>query len=138
MKGLDILIWILEIIYTIVWSVSFYFQVYTTYKTKRGDGYSMDFQVMNILGFGYYAGYNIYDFLHNDTKAEGIMDMIFSIHAFLISIFLVIQTLYYPRKVNKVSWSAVFTILVVLVSFGLYMLFNSTVGNQTFYKKLQK
>jgi cystinosin len=129
MTGKDILIWILEIAYTIIWSVSFYFQVYTTYKSKRGDGYSLDFQFLNIIGFAYYSGYNIYDYLHNNTEAEGIMDMVFSIHALLISIVLVIQTYYYPRKVNKISWSAVGTIVVVLVSFGVYMLLNETASN---------
>jgi uncharacterized protein with PQ loop repeat len=133
MTTTDIVIWILEITYTIVWSVSFYCQVYTTWKSKRGDGYSLDFQFLNIIGFGYYSGYNIYDYLHNNTKAEGIMDMVFSIHAFLISVVLVFQTYYYPRKVNKISWSAVTTIVVVLISFAVYMILNKTVGKSVKY-----
>ena len=128
----DVIIWILEIVYTVAWSASFYCQVWTTYKCQRGDGYSLDFQYLNILGFGYYAGYNLYDFFHNDTAAEGIMDMVFSIHAFLISIFLLAQTYYYPRKMNKITISAVGTIVVVLLSAGFYVLMDHYVG-KSFY-----
>lgn len=132
MTTVNVIIWILEISYTLVWSLSFYFQLYATYKVKRGDGYSLDFQILNIIGFGYYSGYNLYDFFHNDTKAEGLMDAIFSVHAFLISLVLLAQTYYYPRKMNKISWSAVSTIVIVLVSFGIYMLLNQTWGKVSF------
>ena len=128
----EIIIWILEILYTLVWSVSFYFQVAATYKAKRGDGYSLDFQFLNILGFGYYSGYNIYDYFHNDSQAEGIMDSVFSVHAFLISIFLLIQTYYYPRKANKTSKSAIATIIIVILTSTFYILMNQYVGK--FYK----
>lgn len=133
MSAVNVIIWILEISYTIVWSVSFYFQAWTTYKCQRGDGYSLDFQYLNILGFGYYAGYNIYDFFHNDTAAEGIMDMIFSIHAFLISLFLLGQTYYYPRSLNKINVSAVGTIVIVLIAVVFYALMDHFVGNFSYF-----
>ena len=127
MSDLNLLIWFLEIAYTVLWSMSFYFQIYTIYKTKTGDGYSLDYQWLNLPGYAYYSGYNIYDYLHNSTKAEGITDMIYAVHGFCITIFIICQTYCYPRQLNKFSLSSKLVILIILVSSVAFIILNETI-----------
>ena len=126
MPTLDVLIWFLEITYTFLWSLSFYFQIFVMYKSKTGDAFSLNYQWLNLIGYGYYSGYNIYDYLHNSTKAEGVTDMVYAVHGFLISILMICQTYYYPRTFNKVSVSSVLVILIVFVSSIVYYIWNQT------------
>jgi cystinosin len=118
MSVIDYVVPGLGIAYTIIWSVSFYFQAHLIYKVKHGGGYSLDFQVLNIIGFGFYSVSNVYYLMTNGSSFSSIMDLAFAVHAFLISVVIMIQTFYYPRHANK-GHTSVYLIIGLVVTMTL-------------------
>ncbi|XP_065319881.1 cystinosin homolog [Gordionus sp. m RMFG-2023] len=93
-------------VYFIAWSISFYPQCYTNFKRKSIIGLNLDFLTLNITGFFCYSVFNISIFLiyrnQKDHPVE-INDIVFSIHAFFLTVFTGIQALIYERGTQKIS-----------------------------------
>ena len=101
--------------YFLSWSVSFYPQVILNHKRKKTSGLSIDFCILNVLGYICYSIYNVGFFWshtiqqlyieRHDNKNDGdesetsIMvqgnDVAFAIHAFLLSSYTLGQIYYY-------------------------------------------
>ena len=117
-KALNI---ILEISYIIIWSSGYYTQVFITIKEKNGEGYSLNFQLMNLISAIYLLIYSLY-LLTIELNFVTIMDTLYSIDAVILITIIIILTFYYPRKINKLSLSS-FLVITVSVFFILFYYF---------------
>jgi cystinosin len=109
---LDLISAIIGWIYFSAWSISFYPQIWTNYHRKSVVGLSIDFQLLNILGFGCYTIYNTalfcipairqqYKAIHDgQLPAVHINDVAFSVHAFLATSITLTQCFLY-RNINN-------------------------------------
>jgi len=123
MKFLSILSDIIGVIYTIAWSLSFWFQSIGIYKCQSAEGLSVNFLIMNFVGFYFYLSYNIFGYFYpiaNYHKETHLEDVIFAAHALALVSLQVVQYYYYPKKGNTVNWWWVgFTGIVIIGVIGL-------------------
>ncbi len=117
---------IIGYIYFLCWSVSFYPQIILNYQRRNTTGLSVDFSVLNVVGFGCYSVYVGFLFwsktvrdqyqhrFHNhhddgdkdageDAVAVQSNDVAFALHAFLLSLIQVGQIVYYQRKIRATT-----------------------------------
>mmetsp|Transcript_30223 Transcript_30223/g.46357 ORF Transcript_30223/g.46357 Transcript_30223/m.46357 type:complete len:387 (+) Transcript_30223:178-1338(+) len=131
-------------LYFLSWSVSFYPQVISNWKRKSTDGLSADYCGLNVLGFGFYAVYNLcfyysseihhqYEHRHRDGAKVTVQsnDVAFAVHAFLLSLITFCQigyystsrTAQYPHKVIGIIMAIIVTVCLIcfiLVLVGEY------------------
>lgn len=121
---------ILGWVYFAAWSISFYPQLYTNYRRKSVVGLSLDFQLLNILGFACYAIYNSalywnpavrrqYAALH-DGQAPAVHsnDVFFALHAFVATAVTLVQCIIYERNgARPARISIIAVVLTTVVSF---------------------
>uniref|UniRef100_A0A1D2A396 Cystinosin-like protein n=1 Tax=Auxenochlorella protothecoides TaxID=3075 RepID=A0A1D2A396_AUXPR len=96
--------------YFAAWSVSFYPQVWLNYTRKSVSGLSLDFQILNLLGFVCYAVYNVslywnaaireaYRLVHGgNSPAVHANDVFFALHAAVLTMVTLAQSLAYPSS----------------------------------------
>ncbi|ELU04648.1 hypothetical protein CAPTEDRAFT_111871, partial [Capitella teleta] len=137
---LEIFIAIVGWIYFLAWSISFYPQVVSNWLRKSVVGLNFDFLSFNLTGFICYSIFNVglywVDSIEADYFAEHprgvnpvqLNDVIFSLHAVLITFVTIIQAIIYERGDQRVSRLA-FGILGVVWLFALISLF-VTVGHK--------
>ena len=91
-------------IYVTCWSLSFYPQIITNYyyyyHHTTTCGVSLDFALLNVIGFGTYTIYNVYYYYYSDyedtehtTTHVQSNDVAFAIHALILSIITLVQTI---------------------------------------------
>ncbi|XP_005399778.2 PREDICTED: cystinosin isoform X2 [Chinchilla lanigera] len=116
-------------IYFLAWSISFYPQVIKNWRRKSVVGLSFDFLALNLVGFVAYSVFNIgllwvpyiqEQFLlkhPNGVNPVEINDVFFSLHAFALTLIVIVQCCLYERGSQRVSWPAiVFLVLVLLLT----------------------
>lgn len=97
-------------------TISFYPQLLANFRRKSVEGLSLDFILMNIAGFTCYTVYNLALFTSPTVQAEykqrfqttsipvELNDVLFGIHALLLSVVMAIQCMIYPKSsMQKVS-----------------------------------
>lgn len=101
--------------YFVAWSVSFYPQVYINWKRKSVIGLNFDFLLYNITGFLAYGFFNVGMFWVSSVKDEytqqhprginpvQLNDVIFTIHAVLVTLVTIFQCFIYNRGNQKLS-----------------------------------
>ncbi|XP_060887499.1 cystinosin [Labrus mixtus] len=111
-------------IYFLAWSVSFYPQAWENWRRKSVVGLNFDFLALNLTGFISYSVFNIGMFWIPYTKEEFLKenpnginpvdanDVFFSLHAVLLCVIYTIQAAVYERGSQKVSWTALFLLLI--------------------------
>ncbi|XP_030289450.1 cystinosin isoform X3 [Sparus aurata] len=121
-------------IYFLAWSVSFYPQAWENWRRKSVVGLNFDFLALNLTGFIAYSIFNIGLFWVPYIKEEYLKrnpdgidpvnanDVFFSLHAVLLCLVYVSQAAVYERGGQKVSWMALFLLLIGL-TFALVILF---------------
>lgn len=104
--------------YFVIWSISFYPQVYINFKRKSVVGLNFDYLALNLLGFFLYGIYNVglyyipvikdeYRALHpRGLNPVQLNDVFFAWHAFILSLVAVLQTCIYERGEQKVSYTS--------------------------------
>ena len=125
---LDIFNDVIGWIYFVAWSVSFYPQIFENIRRRSVVGLNFDFLAYNLLGFSVYSVFNIglywvpyiQDEYHDENPGQLIPvklnDVIFSIHATLITMVTISTCLFFKRDKQKVSWFCrIFVILSLLV-----------------------
>ena len=102
-SSLSIISNIFGYISTVVWSLSFHFQWYEVYKLKSAEGLSINFVFLNIIGFTYYFGYNMYAYTSDASfsKQVHLSDVLFATHALILVLVHMVFLFVYPRKSNK-------------------------------------
>jgi cystinosin len=123
MEPLDLILHILGVSYTLIWSLSFYFQAYLIIKLKSAEGYSLDFQIFNLIGFSYLIANN-WKYFNQKASFDNILDLIFAVNALLMSIVIFILSFVFPRGKNRGSFSVSLIILVVVLMTGLFYTLN--------------
>ena len=127
METIDIILFLLGILYTIIWSSSFYFQIALNYKVKHSDGYSLNFQFFNFFGFAYYSVSSWHYLIVQKADIDSIIDLAFALHGFVITIVILGQTFYYPRIVNRLNSGAILILLITIVMSVVYYFLNINV-----------
>ena len=133
-------------IYFFAWSFSFYGQVIENYRRKSVSGLSFDFELYNLTGFSGYTIYTIWGYIDENigTGHVAIQDLVFAVHAVVLTLITIIQIFYYYDKndpsqkvsptcisINLCLWWGIFNILLIERILGLYnpkgegVLFNS-------------
>lgn len=115
-------------IYFFDWSLSFYPQLVLNYFRRDVEGLSVDFQLLNAVGFGCYSLYNAllfwsppirqaYAKIHEgNPPAVHLNDVVFAFHAFIITLFVFGQCVYYLNGSLRHSISAPSAIFCALVT----------------------
>lgn len=131
-------------IYILAWSVSFYPQLILNYKRKSVTGLSLDFLILNVLGFLCYSTYTIVflasttvqdEYRRRNSKSAGPLvrgnDAAFAIHATLISTLTVIQFYFsgYDRTRDQVMSLAARVFLITSVVVVAALTLTAATGN---------
>jgi cystinosin len=131
-------------IYFLAWSVSFYPQVLTNFRRKTTQGLSVDFCVLNVLGFWCYSAYTVLLYTsptmrqeyrtrqHSDGIPVESNDVAFCVHALILSMITLGQIVWYnglstltqlrPEILRLVFGIMVWVLLIgpILVSLGVW------------------
>lgn len=120
--------------YFFAWSVSFYPQVYSNYKRKNTAGLSPDYEYFNIIGFVCYAIFNLFMYYSPDIQTEykdrndgnknkvQFNDLLFAVHAVLLTIIIIGQMIYYNGMKQLPSMASVGIIIFLLISIAIYFI----------------
>lgn len=107
--------------YFIVWTISFYPQVYLNWKRKSVVGFSFDYLAINIVGFLAYSIYTVVMYAdfeiqryfgkenHSKTRDDPVKltDVVFATHGLTICLFQLGQVCIYERGTQKLKkWIA--------------------------------
>jgi cystinosin len=121
--------------YFLMWSVSFYPQVLTNYRRRSTTGLSIDFCLLNVIGFACYATYNLglfynpsirrqYRERHNGGGDIPVRsnDVAFAVHALILASVTLGQILYYDGIATTTKPSPIIIAIIVVIAFliGLY------------------
>jgi LCT (Lysosomal Cystine Transporter) family transporter len=132
-------------VYTTAWSVSFYPQVILNWRRKSVTGLSFDFLGLNLIGWVCYSGFNVALYWFpaqvigpgdSVRRLVELNDVVFALHALLLTSITVVQCFMYERGSQKLSRATrllVITLAIVLVSYGAAI---ATVGCQKCAKLL--
>jgi len=121
---------IIGYIYFVSWSVSYYPQLITNYQKKSIDGLSTDASILAVLNYTCYALYNGFFFWDETIRQEykdrhgpdatvtvQSNDVAFSIHALILTFFLLFQIFYYggfqSQPISSITKGIVFAVLAL-------------------------
>ena len=114
--------------YFLIWSLSFYPQVWINYKFESCEGLSIEYALLNPSGYLFYTIYSLQGTVDEEIGDTGEIetnDLIFAVHGFFLSSFIFSQALIYPRGKlqSKISWWVIILLvlewLLVLILFGI-------------------
>lgn len=109
-------------IYFVAWSFSFYGQAIENYRRKSVSGLSFDFEVYNLLGFTGYSIYTIWGYVDNKigTGTVAIQDVVFAVHAWLLTVVTIIQMfIYYDKNDPDQKVSSTCITIVICIIWGV-------------------
>jgi cystinosin len=106
--------------YTTCWSLRYWFMSYEVWKQKSAEGLSVDYLILNFVGFACYLSYNAYGLYNPECSFHDqthLADMLFALHALIANSVQFGQYLYYPKGQNRVSllWGSVSAISVFFI-----------------------
>lgn len=111
--------------YFLVWSISFYPQIYECYKLQSAEGLSINYTYASALGFLMYGMYTITGSIYSGigTNVVAVQDVFFSVHALIMVSMLVMQTHIYPNGGQKLHIinKVVFSVMIIFM-LGLFVL----------------
>ncbi|POY75177.1 hypothetical protein BMF94_1809 [Rhodotorula taiwanensis] len=121
--------------YTIIWSLSFYPQIWINYRRKSTTGISMDFLCLNPIGFACLTTYNLALYTSSTVREQYAArhdghypqvqpnDLAFAVHALLLSLVILSQTLIYKRgPLHQLSRFHRAVILLILSTISITLL----------------
>ena len=111
---LNVLSAVIGWVYFFAWSFSFYPQSILNWKKKSVAGFSLEFALLNVSGFFFYSLYSIggFTYSHLGTGSVEPNDLVFALHAFLLSSVQFSQAFIYERGKQKsfALWAVVLLI----------------------------
>ena len=120
------------------WTVSFYPQFVQNFLRKSTSGYSIDFILMNILGYSAYSAFNVslywspyiqeeYFSLHpGGVNPVRMNDVVFAVHALIFSLLILSQFIYYSRSIPVSSIAcSIMTLLLLAIGITAFLAFLS-------------
>lgn len=124
--------------YFMAWSISFYPQLYTNWQRQSVVGLSLDFELYNLIGFAFYSIFNVsffysssvdeqYKHFHNGkSNAVQANDVVFALHAVLITAITCVQCVVYERGDQKLSKPCIYFAIFSITSSALYIVLIAT------------
>ena len=111
---------------TVIWSIGFIPRNYEVYRLKSGDGVSIDYVILNLVGFIFYNNYIWYGYFSNASFHDQvhISDLIYTAYSLVMEFLLLGLVLYYPRRKNRVHCYLFLlsaSIFVVGIGSGLFL-----------------
>jgi len=114
-------------LYFLAWSISFYPQVYDNWKRRSVIGLSFDYVALNLVGWIAYSLFNCLLYWEPTMKQEYINkfgpplpvnpnDIFFGLHAFCLTIIIIIQCIIHKRGNQNVSIIVMGIISCVIIS----------------------
>lgn len=103
------------IIYFVAWSIGFYYQIALIYRLKSGEGFSLDNQLLSNIGMIYYCVYNTYYMITVRADFESILDVVYSVQAVFLGLWILAASLYFPHGINKFNFSVGVVLAIVLM-----------------------
>lgn len=124
-KTLSIISSLLGYVYCILWSVASMPQLVTNFKRKSVAGYSIEFLVLNMIGFIFYSIYvwagSVFQRHYDLNPTITIQDKIFATYGSLVTFSLATQAfILYPQTRTGTFSPINRTLCILLISFGLY------------------
>ena len=109
----------------LAWTISFYPQSILNWQRKSVAGFSLEFSILNVFGFFFYSLYSVGGFIypHLGTGVVELNDMLFAVHAYLISWIQLSQVFIYERG-SQNSFALWAIIMVVWESIVVIWLFS--------------
>jgi cystinosin len=108
----------------VVWSLSFYPQIYQNYMSKSVAGFSVEFAMLNPVGFYFYTVYNMQGYIDQKIGNTGEVDpndIVFGVHAFALASIQLTQIFMYDRgKQPAINW---YIVAFLFVEFALVITF---------------
>jgi len=126
-NGLDVLSQIIGWTYFVLWSVSYYPQIYENWKGKSVVGYSFDLLALEFLDMTLYTVYNVGFYAFSSVEQEyfqwkgttnnpvKLNDVVFGVHAIFCCFLLTLQCIFYERGDQKVSRTCRFVLLLTFL-----------------------
>lgn len=129
--------------YFVAWGISFYPQLATNYHQQTTIGLSLDFELLNWVGFccyttfafSFYSIESIQDAYkarhHGHANKVTIQDLVFAVHAALITMVTIAQMFYYDgfqRTLRRLSLPISLVLLALLIVILVGLLLVGTVG----------
>ncbi|KAJ3070488.1 hypothetical protein HDU98_006510 [Podochytrium sp. JEL0797] len=105
METLELLSIIIGWAYFVAWSVSFYPQIILNFRRRSVEGLSVDFVLLNIIGFICYSVFNLVQFFYYKSESVKLNDVFFAVHALVLCLFTFGQILYYTPSIRTVFTS---------------------------------
>ena len=114
--------------YFFAWSVSFYFQIFLNFSRGTATGLSTEFLLYNLFGFACYGFYNCAfyfdaeireeyrDLHHGRNKLVALSDVVFSLHAFTITLITMVQVFFCGFEREKVSMTCVMILVLQVIA----------------------
>jgi uncharacterized protein with PQ loop repeat len=104
MSGLSNFSAVIGWIYCLLFLSSFLTQNYVTWRLKSAEGYSIDYQWLNLHSFLFYTIYSIYGYYLHDPEASHVdlQDLVFAVASLIIAILTLFQSYYYGLVKNTV------------------------------------
>mmetsp|Transcript_40476 Transcript_40476/g.52118 ORF Transcript_40476/g.52118 Transcript_40476/m.52118 type:complete len:311 (-) Transcript_40476:127-1059(-) len=117
--------------YCLAWSLSFYPQVILNYQRKCVKGLSLDYQMLNMMGYTFYSIFTCtlkwnqtiltqYSDVFDDNLVT-IQDVVFATHGALLTAITIYQCYIYDRKGEQLTPFIVKTVIVVCSFLFLYL-----------------
>uniref|UniRef100_A0A1B6CPI3 Cystinosin n=1 Tax=Clastoptera arizonana TaxID=38151 RepID=A0A1B6CPI3_9HEMI len=119
--------------YFSVWVLALYPQIYDNWKRQSVIGFSFDFVTLNLVGYACYSIYNIgfyyvpsivgdyYKRHPGATNPVQLNDVIFSIHGFFGTAYMVLQVFMYERGGQTMSKAGVILLSTLIIALGLIL-----------------
>ena len=104
------------------WSLSFYPQSIYNYMNKSCAGFSVEFAMMNPVGFYFYTVYTLQGVVDNKIGNTGKIDpndIVFAVHAFLLSCVQLTQIFIYTTGKNQKGSINYYVVTFLAVQFIL-------------------
>jgi len=123
---------IFGLVYTTIWALAWYPQIYQNYKDKSAIGYCYDLVVYNVYGFILYSVYTItqytYQRKHGLEEAVDWQDIFFSVHSLVVNLFYMGQSWYYNGRPPFVAIGYfcrvyIFISIMILIAHVVFALF---------------
>ncbi|XP_063729490.1 cystinosin-like [Symsagittifera roscoffensis] len=130
----DVIGWI----YFFAWSISFYPQIFSNVMRRSVVGLNFDFLAYNLLGFSVYSVFNVglywVPYIQDEYRDENpgqlipvkLNDVVFSLHATLITMVTISTCFFFKRDNQKVSWVCRVFVIVSLLLIVLLAIFTMT------------
>ena len=113
------------VIYVFAWNLSFYPQIYENYHRKNVKGFSVEYALLNPLGYFFYTIYNLSGTIdpYIGTGIVDWTDLFFAFHGLALSLLTLVQCIIYKsdEKNTFKLWCWVLITINLVIFLGVFI-----------------